>query len=53
MAKPIKHTPVLTGKAAINFLSKMKENKTKVAPQSYLSSIQDNAKQLQSILKIR
>jgi hypothetical protein len=53
MAKPIKNTPVLEGKDAINFYTKLEENKNKKVDSAALSAILNNAKQLQSILRSR
>lgn len=49
MVKPIKITPVLKGKDALNFFSKMEENKNKKVDKQYLESILQEAKKLQSI----
>lgn len=51
MAKPIKNTPTLEGKDAINFFERLKENKNKKVERTYLLSILEQAKQLKSILK--
>jgi len=51
MAKPIKNTPVLKGKDAINFLTNLDSNKGKKVDSSQLTSIQKNAQKLKSILK--
>jgi len=49
MAKPIKETPILRGKDAVNFFQNMKEaENTKVSP-AELSKIRDNANRLKSI----
>jgi hypothetical protein len=53
MAKPIKNTPVLEGKDAINFFSKLQENKDKKVDKAYLLSIREEAKKLQSIFRPR
>lgn len=52
MAKPIKNTPVLTGKDAVNFLNNLEQNKSKKVDKAYLLSIRENAKKLQSILVV-
>lgn len=51
MAKPIKHTPVLTGKNAVNFWNVIESNSHKKVDKSVLASIRQNAAKLQSILK--
>ena len=51
MAKPIKNTPVLEGKDAINFFTRLKENKNKKVDRAYLLAIRENAKKLQSIFR--
>jgi len=51
MAKPIKNTPVLTGRDAVNFFAKIEENKDKKVDQSRLVSIREDAHKLRSILK--
>jgi hypothetical protein len=53
MAKPIKNTPVLEGKDAVNFFAKIEENKDKKVDKAYLLSIRENARQLQSIFRPR
>ncbi|HEY8687642.1 MAG TPA: hypothetical protein VIM07_00290 [Chitinophagaceae bacterium] len=52
MAKPIKHTPVLKGKDATNFYTKIEENRYKKVDADYLLSIRHEAQKLKSILKI-
>jgi len=51
MAKPIKNTPVLEGKDAVNFFIKLQENKDKKADRTHLSDIRESARQLQSIFR--
>jgi hypothetical protein len=51
MAKPIKNTPVLTGKDAVNFLAKLEQNKSKKVDDAYLLSIREDAKKLRSIYR--
>jgi hypothetical protein len=53
MAKPIKNTPVLEGKDAINFFTKLQKNKNKKVDRNYLLAIRESAQQLQSILRSR
>lgn len=50
-AKPIKSTPVLTGKDAENFIQRMEENKTKKADVATLRSIRENANKLKAVLR--
>ncbi|MEO5562386.1 MAG: hypothetical protein ABIR18_03100 [Chitinophagaceae bacterium] len=50
MAKPIKNTPILTGKDAINFINHLEQNKMKKVDKSFLLSIREKAIKLQSIL---
>lgn len=47
MAKPIKETPILKGKDAVNFLQKMKEAQGKKVSAQRLSEIKSNAQRLQ------
>jgi hypothetical protein len=51
MAKPITHTPILTGKDAVNFYARMAENKDKKVSINQLVTIREEAKKLKSILK--
>ena len=51
MAKPIKETPILTGKDAVNFFQNMKEAENKKVSAAELSKIKQNASRLQSIFK--
>jgi hypothetical protein len=53
MAKPIKNTPVLEGKDAINFFKKLEENKDKKVDRARLLDIRESAQQLQSIYRPR
>jgi len=53
MAKPIKNTPVLEGKDAINFFNKLEENRNKKVNKGLLSAIRESARQFQSILRPR
>lgn len=48
MAKPIKETPILKGKDAVNFSQKMKEAENKKVSAQRLSEIKKNAMCLQS-----
>ena len=51
MAKPIKITPVLRGRDAINFYTKLEENKTKTVSNDLLKSIKTSAEKFQAQLK--
>jgi len=51
MAKPINITPVLKGKDAINFLSKVKANSKKTVKISTLQNISKDANALRAIAK--
>jgi hypothetical protein len=53
MAKPIKNTPVLEGKDAINFFAKLEENKDKKVDRDFLLAIREQAKQIQSLSRPR
>ncbi len=53
MAKPIKNTPVLEGKDAINFFTKLEENRDKKVDRARLLAIRESAQQLQSIYRSR
>ena len=53
MAKPIKNTPILKGKDAINFYAKLEENKSKKVDKATLLAIREGAMQLRSILQPR
>jgi hypothetical protein len=53
MSRPIKNTPVLKGKDAINFFATIDQNRDKKVDKSYLLSIRESARQLQSILRHR
>jgi hypothetical protein len=53
MAKPIKNTPVLEGKDAINFFKKLEENKDKKVDRARLLDIRESAQRLQSIYRPR
>jgi hypothetical protein len=53
MAKPIKHTPVLKGRDAINFYAKIEENRSKKVDKATLLAIREGAAQLRSILQPR
>lgn len=50
MAKPIKLTPILKGKDAINFITRLNNNKDKKVEANVLSSIKNSANKLKSIL---
>lgn len=51
MAKPIKHTPILKGKDAINFFAQMEENKSKKVDFKSVLSIRNDAAKLRSLLR--
>lgn len=51
MAKPIKHTPVLKGKDALNFYAEMDRNKDKKVSASFVTSIRQDASKLKSLLR--
>lgn len=51
MAKPIKHTPVLTGKDAVNFWNVIENNSNKKVDESVLISIRQNADKLKNIFR--
>lgn len=51
MARPIEETPILTGKAAIKFLSDMKKLKEKKITPEALDKMKMNAEKLRSIAK--
>jgi hypothetical protein len=51
MAKPINITPVLRGKDAINFLTKLKINSTRKVKISTLQTIRKDANALRAIAK--
>lgn len=51
MAKPIKHTPILKGKDAINFFIEMDKNKNKKIDNAFVASILKDAAKLKSILR--
>jgi hypothetical protein len=53
MAKPIKNTPVLEGRDAVNFFMKLEENKDKKVDRARLLAIRESAQQLQSIYRPR
>jgi hypothetical protein len=53
MAKPIKNTPVLEGKDAINFFIQLEENKDKKVDKARLLAIRESAQQLKSIYRSR
>jgi len=50
MAKPIKLTPILKGKDAINFFIRLSDNKDKKVDVSVMNSIKESANKLKSIL---
>jgi len=49
MAKPIKITPVLRGKDAINFLNKLDSQNNKKVSKESLLSIREDAQKLKAI----
>jgi len=49
MAKPIKETPTLTGRDAVNFFQNMKEAQNTKVSSVELSKIRQNAERLKSI----
>jgi hypothetical protein len=51
MAKPIKITPVLRGRDAINFLNKLKDNKQSSSNASVLSNIVKEAEAFKALFK--
>lgn len=51
MAKPIKITPVLKGRDAINFLNKLKGNKQSNPNSSVLSTIRKEAEAFKALIK--
>lgn len=51
MAKPIKQTPVVKGKDAINFFAKMESNKSKTIDIKTVMSIREDAQKLKSLLR--
>jgi len=51
MAKPIKITPVLRGRDAMNFYSTLEQNKTKTVNKDFLASIKDAVDKFQANLK--
>jgi len=51
LANPIKETPILKGKDAVNFLHNMKEAENKRISAAELSKIKNNADRLKSIFK--
>lgn len=52
MAKPIKNTPVLKGKEAINFYNTINSNRDKKVSNDFLMAIKSDADKLKSILKV-
>lgn len=48
MAKPIKITPVLRGRDAINFYTKLEENKTKKVDIGFVQAAREAAEKLLS-----
>ncbi|MFL9481903.1 hypothetical protein ACI6Q2_03935 [Chitinophagaceae bacterium LWZ2-11] len=51
MAKPIKHTPVLKGKDALNFFAEMEKNRSKKVEPVIIASIRNDAEKLKSLLR--
>ena len=51
MAKPIKETPILRGKDAVNFFSNMKEAENKKVSAAEINKIRSNADRLKSIYR--
>jgi hypothetical protein len=51
MAKPIKHTPTLKGKDAINFWNELEKNKTRKVDPETIATIRKNAAWLKSLLR--
>jgi hypothetical protein len=49
MAKPIKETPILTGRDAVNFFQVMKASESKRVSPAELSKIKENAQRLKNI----
>ncbi|MBF4518271.1 hypothetical protein IRZ71_18085 [Flavobacterium sp. ANB] len=52
MAKPIKNTPVLKGKEAVNFYKTIDLNKDKKVSVDALNSIRSDADKLKELLKV-
>lgn len=52
MAKPIKNTPVLKGKEAINFNKTIDVNRDKKVSVDSLTSIRNDAMKLKELLKV-
>ena len=53
MAKPIKNTPVLKGKDALNFYTQLEAGRDKKIDRAMLLAIRDSAVRLRSILRSR
>jgi len=53
MAKPIKNTPVLKGKDAVNFYTQLEASRDKKVDRATLLAIRESAEQLRSILRSR
>lgn len=51
MAKPIKITPVLRGRDAINFYNRLEENKNQTVSKDFLKSVIEAAEKFQASLK--
>jgi hypothetical protein len=52
MAKPIKNTPVLRGKEAVNFYKSIDSNRDKKVSVETLTSIRTDASRLKELLKV-
>jgi hypothetical protein len=52
MAKPIKNTPVLKGKEAVNFYKTIDLNRDKKVSVDSLTTIQTDANKLKELLKV-
>ncbi|WP_456314595.1 hypothetical protein [Pseudomonas shirazensis] len=52
MAKPIKNTPVLKGKEAVNFYKTIDLNKDRKVSVTSLAAIQSDASKLKELLKV-
>jgi len=51
MAKPIKETPILQGRDAVNFFQNMKEAEQRKVSIEKIAQIKENANRLRSIFK--
>jgi len=51
MAKPIKETPILQGRDAVNFFQNMKESEQRKVSAEKIAQIKENANKLRAIFK--